>query len=112
MLAQLPPALLSARVACVRAPRLRARSFAVCAMAAPVKTYRLDASSEGCTGLFYRKRLDNGSFATDGDKAWPRNGFVFKGVEAEPGWVQLVDKPDKWLPVKGHGHVYLHEEAQ
>jgi hypothetical protein len=113
MLAQLPPALQSARVACVRAPRSRARSLAARAMAAPVvKTYRLDASSEGCTGLFFRKKLSNGSFATDGDSNWPRNGFVFQGVEAEPGWVQLSDRPEKWLPVKGHGHVYLHEEAK
>ena len=113
MLAQLPPALQSVRVSCAHAPRFHARSasLAVRAMAAPAaKTYRLDASSEGCTGLFFRKRLDNGSFATDGDSAWPRNGFVFQGVEKEPGWVQLVDRPEKWLPVAGHGHVYLHEQ--
>jgi len=64
-----------------------------------VKTYKLDASSEGCTGrrhpltprhsclahatlcspgLFYRKRNAPGSFSTDGDKNWPRNGWTFK----------------------------------
>jgi hypothetical protein len=74
------------------------------------KTYKLDAASEGCTGVFYRKKLPDGSFATDGDKDWPRNGFVFKGVEAQPGWVQLSANPEKWLPVGGHGHVYLHEQ--
>ena len=82
-------------------------------MAAPApKTYKLDASSEGCTGLFFRRRGADGSFSTDGDKAWPRNGFVFKGVEAEPGWVQLADRPEKWLPIRGHGHTYLWEEAE
>ena len=83
------------------------------ASAAPVaKKYRLDASSEGCTGLFFRQRSPEGNFSTDGDKAWPRNGFEFTGVEAEPGWVQLVDRPEKWLPVRGHGHTYLHEVSQ
>ena len=112
MLARLPPALPSARVACVRARRPRSLAARAMASSPQPKTYRLDASSEGCTGLSFRKRLDNGSFATDGDRDWPRNGFVFQGVEAEPGWVQLVDRPDKWLPVKGHGHVYLHEQAK
>ena len=114
MLARLPSALQCARVAASSARLTRPRALSVRAMAtaAPVKTYRLDASSEGCTGLFFRKRLENGSFATDGDKEWPRNGFEFKGAEAEPGWVQLQDRPEKWLPVKGHGHVYLHEVAK
>lgn len=79
-------------------------------MAAPaVKKWRLDASSEGCTGLYYRRRMDDGGFITDGDPNWPRNGFVFSGVEAAPGFVQLVDNPNKWLPISGHGHTYLHE---
>ena len=115
---------------------------------AVAKTYKLDASSEGCTGLFFRKRNSDGSFSTDGDGKWPRNGFVFQvrrssaaarvtscsgrvfgrlhsstaetsdslalrapqGVEEVPGWVRLVDQADKWLPVSGHGNVYLHEQ--
>ena len=114
---------------------------------AAVKTYKLDASSEGCTGLYFRKRNSDGSFSTDGDVKWPRNGFVFQvrrssaaarvtscgervfgpphvaggtsdclalrapqGVEEVPGWVHLVDQADKWLPVSGHGNVYLHEQ--
>jgi hypothetical protein len=78
-------------------------------MAAAAKQYRLDASSEGCTGLFWLSRSAEGNFATERASDWPRNGFVFMGVEAEKGWVQLVDRPDKWLPIAGHGHVYLHE---
>jgi hypothetical protein len=35
---------------------------------------------------------------------------ALQGVEAEPGWVQVVDAPDKWLPVSGHGHTYLWEQ--
>ena len=57
--------------------------------AGPVKTYKLDASSEGCTGLFYRQRSASGAFATVSDSAWPRNGAIIKGVEVVPGWVQL-----------------------
>lgn len=79
-------------------------------MASAAKTYKLDASSEGCTGLYFRKRNADGSFSTDGDVKWPRNGFVFQGVEEVPGWVRLVDNKDKWLPVSGHGNVYLHEQ--
>jgi len=79
-------------------------------MASAAKTYKLDASSEGCTGLFFRKRSAYGSFSTDGDRNWPRNGFVFQGVEEVKGWVRLVDQPDKWLPVSGHGHTYLWEQ--
>lgn len=98
----------SARVSCARP---RQRSLVVRAMAAPApKKYRLDASSEGCTGLYFRMRTEQG-FCNDPDKNWPRNGYTFMGVEAEPGWVQLVDRPEKWLPVRGHGHTYLHEEA-
>jgi hypothetical protein len=37
-------------------------------------------------------------------------GPVGQGVEEVPGWVRLVDQADKWLPVSGHGHVYLHEQ--
>jgi hypothetical protein len=78
-------------------------------MASAAKQYRLDASSEGCTGLYWRRRTEDGRFCTDGDPDWPRNGFVFTGEEKEPGWVQVVDRPAKWLPVSGHGHTYLHE---
>ena len=61
----------------------------------------------GNTGLFFRKRSADGKFTTDGDPAWPKNGFVFKGVEKEPGWVQLSGAPEKWLPIGGHGNTYL-----
>jgi len=88
--------------------RIARRSFST--MASAQKTWKLDASSEGCTGLFYRTRKADGSFATDKDPQWPRNGFVFKGTEVVPGWVQLADKPEKWLPVSGHGNTYLHPQ--
>lgn len=130
--------------------------------AGPVRTYKLDASSEGCTGLFFRQRSASGAFSTVSESAWPRNGAIIRGVEAVPGWVQLEaraarwprssraacggamplvttpppaaavaprthrartfplsafaccaasqDKPDRWLPVAGHGHTYLHEQ--
>jgi len=84
--------------------RIARRSFST--MASAQKTWKLDASSEGCTGLFYRTRKADGSFATDKDPQWcvsarcashdslthcrPRNGFVFKGTEVVPGWVQLA----------------------
>lgn len=63
--------------------------------AGTAKRYRLDASAEGCTGLFFRKKTATG-FATDGDGNWPRNGFVFQGKEVEPGWVQLLVRSQSW----------------
>ena len=116
-----------------------------------VKTYKLDASSEGCTGrrhgltpprsawltqiqafstasatrpAIFRPTAIRTGRATAGRS---RRGastrlpgvqleLVYwtdaapQGVEAEPGWVQVVDAPDKWLPVSGHGHTYLWEQ--
>lgn len=49
--------------------RIARRSFSI-TMASAQKTWKLDASSEGCTGLFYRTRKADGSFATDKDPQW------------------------------------------
>ena len=58
-------------------------------------------------GLFFRKRSADGKFTTDGDANWPKNGFLFKGTEVEKGWVQMTDRPEKWLPIGGKGNTYL-----
>jgi hypothetical protein len=39
---------------------------------AAAKTWRLDASSEGCTGLYWRRRLDDGGFITGAGSAGVR----------------------------------------
>lgn len=43
-----------------------------------VRTWRVDASAEGCSGMFWRTKPDMG--ATSSDSSWPRNGTLVKGT--------------------------------
>jgi hypothetical protein len=49
------------------------------------RLYRVDASHEGCSGLFYRSKPGVVSNA----QGWPRNGAIVRGVEEVPGWLKL-----------------------
>jgi hypothetical protein len=49
------------------------------------KLYRVDASHEGCSGLFYRSRPG----VVSNDQGWPRNGAIVRGTEEKPGWLKL-----------------------
>ncbi|KAG2422001.1 hypothetical protein HYH02_015548, partial [Chlamydomonas schloesseri] len=49
---------------------------------------RLDASANGCTGMFWRSKPDMNASVSAPD--WPRNGAVFMGWKSQehPGWVK------------------------
>jgi hypothetical protein len=49
------------------------------------KLYRVDASHEGCSGLFYRSKPG----VVSNDQGWPRNGAIVRGTEEKPGWLKL-----------------------
>lgn len=69
--------------------------------------YKVDASSEGCTGMFWRSKPDMG--ATKSDPNWPRNGTVIEAREPaeHPGWV--VTANNDWLPIKQKGYTVVHK---
>lgn len=41
-------------------------------------TWKVDASANGCTGMFWRSKPEMG--ATHNSQDWPRNGAILKGV--------------------------------
>eukprot|EP00045_Choanoeca_perplexa_P014983 m.180605 g.180605 ORF g.180605 m.180605 type:complete len:92 (+) comp16858_c1_seq2:903-1178(+) len=73
---------------------------------AELKTFKMEASAQGCTGMFWRSKPSMSS--TVSDSSWPRNGDLIKGrySEEHPGWVQFEN--GYWLPVK-QSVVVLHE---
>lgn len=72
-----------------------------------LSTYKLEASQNGCTGMFFRKspNMDDSINTKD----WPRNGAILKGFEPQehPGWVHLDN--GYWMPIKQHGTVVCHK---
>ena len=68
--------------------------------------WRVDASANGCTGMFWRSKPEMGATTSDSD--WPRNGAVLNGHESaeHPGCVQFDN--GKWLPLTQHGRAILH----
>ncbi len=78
-------------------------------MASPagtLKTFKIDASAEGCSGMFWRTKPDMN--ATSSDPNWPRNGAIHKGVVAEPGWVKFEN--GFYLPTHQKGFQILFEQ--
>ena len=75
----------------------------------PLVSIKVDASGEGCSGMFWRTKPDMG--ATASDPNWPRNGAVHKGrrVGAHPGWVRFEN--GFWLPTHQGGVQILFEVA-
>jgi hypothetical protein len=76
------------------------------------KEFLLDASANGCTGMFWRTApdMDKSTSGEGGD--WPRNGTTLHGwyVAEHPGWVKL-DRPEGyWMPLSQHGKPILHEK--
>lgn len=65
------------------------------------RRYRVDASHEGCSGLFYRSKPGVVSNA----QGWPRNGAIVRGVEEVPGWLKLGN--GFWLPFGDEPHHFL-----
>lgn len=70
------------------------------------KSFKVDASVNGCTGMFYRNspKMDD----TSSDPDWPRNGTIVKGMlcQNNKGWVHLDN--GFWLPVEQHGNTVTH----
>jgi len=72
--------------------------------------WRVDASGEGCSGMFWRTEPNMGSISKSAD--WPRNGTIVTGVTdaANPGWVKLDN--GYWLPLVQNNVKIMHEVAQ
>ncbi len=70
---------------------------------------KIDASAEGCTGMFWRTKPEMS--ATSNDPSWPRNGAVHKGVwEVHNGekWVKFAN--GFYLPERQKGFIILTEQ--
>lgn len=69
--------------------------------------YKLDASANGCTGMFYRTEPEMNK--TSNDPSWPRNGTVLKGYEPKdhPGWVKFEN--GFWMPLEQHNKTVCHK---
>ncbi len=67
--------------------------------------YKVDASANGCTGMFYRTKC--AMSASSNDKDWPRNGTILQGKPATvSGWVEL--KNGYFLPIAQNGVTVTH----
>lgn len=68
--------------------------------------FKVDASANGCTGMFYRTRPSMSAHADDDN--WPRNGTIVEGElsKENQGWVKLTN--GYWLPVSQHGKTVTH----
>lgn len=83
-------------------------SSTAAAAAAGLKTWKVDASAEGCTGMFWRTAPVMS--ATSSDSSWPRNGALHKGALSteHAGWVQFEN--GFWLPTHQKGFQILFEQ--
>ena len=55
-----------------------------------MRSWKLDASGEGCSGMFWRTKPEMS--ATSSDSSWPRNGTMLTGVWETHGdgrWAKL-----------------------
>ncbi|GIL92405.1 hypothetical protein Vretifemale_19966 [Volvox reticuliferus] len=69
---------------------------------------RMDASKNGCTGMFWRSKPEMNASVSAPD--WPRNGTVFKGWKSleHPGWVKVDHPKGYWLPIQQYGNDVCH----
>ena len=74
--------------------------------AGALKTFKIDASAEGCSGMYWRKSCSLND--TSSDASWPRNGATHKGVVIEPGWVRFEN--GFFLPTHQAGFQILFEQ--
>ena len=93
----------------LRTAGLISRSFsAMATAAAQAVKIKVDASAEGCSGMFYRVKPEMS--ATSNDPNWPRNGTVLEGVWETHGgerWVKFTN--GYYLPEKQKGYTILTE---
>eukprot|EP00198_Chlamydomonas_reinhardtii_P007339 XP_001696675.1 predicted protein [Chlamydomonas reinhardtii] len=73
---------------------------------------RLDASANGCSGMFWRSKPDMNASVSAPD--WPRNGAVFLGWKSQehPGWVKVDHEKGYWMPIEQHGKPVCHFDAK
>mmetsp|Transcript_30101 Transcript_30101/g.89289 ORF Transcript_30101/g.89289 Transcript_30101/m.89289 type:complete len:100 (-) Transcript_30101:213-512(-) len=71
-------------------------------------SFVLDASSKGCTGMFWRTSPSMSASSTAAD--WPRNGAQLQGwvSKEHPGWVRVDHPSGFWLPIEQSGHTVVH----
>ena len=70
------------------------------------KSFKVDASKNGCSGMFYRNAPSMNAISDEDD--WPRNGTILEGMlcQNNKGWVHL--KNGYWLPVQQNGNTVTH----
>lgn len=70
--------------------------------------WKLDASSGGCSGMFWRTAPS--MHATSSSIDWPRNGTIFYGWKSvkNPGWIKVDNDKGYWLPIEQHGKTVSH----
>eukprot|EP00197_Chlamydomonas_leiostraca_P008838 CAMPEP_0202866010 /NCGR_PEP_ID=MMETSP1391-20130828/7004_1 /ASSEMBLY_ACC=CAM_ASM_000867 /TAXON_ID=1034604 /ORGANISM="Chlamydomonas leiostraca, Strain SAG 11-49" /LENGTH=119 /DNA_ID=CAMNT_0049545915 /DNA_START=27 /DNA_END=386 /DNA_ORIENTATION=+ len=70
--------------------------------------FTLDASQNGCTGMYWRSKPDMNASVSAPD--WPRNGAKLQGWKsvAHPGWVKVDHPQGYWLPIEQHGKPVVH----
>ena len=75
----------------------------------PLIAIKVDASAEGCSGMFWRTKPVISATSSSGD--WPRNGTVLMGRHSKEhaGWVQFEN--GYWLPEKQAGFQILFDVA-
>jgi hypothetical protein len=67
---------------------------------------KVDASKEGCSGMFWRTKPEMN--ATSNASDWPRNGTVLDGAyNAEKTWAHFSN--GFWLPRMQNGVQILHD---
>ena len=76
---------------------------------------KVDASAEGCTGMFWRTKPEMGATSSSASKPddWPRNGTVLEGnweTHAGERWVKFTN--GMYLPEKQKGFVILTEVSK
>ena len=72
----------------------------------PLMKIKVDASGEGCSGMFWRTKQDMS--ATSNAPDWPRNGTVLDGAyNADKTWAQFSN--GFWLPAMQNGVKILHD---
>ena len=74
----------------------------------PLVKIKVDASKEGCSGMFWRTKAEMSATSSASD--WPRNGTVLEGAyNADKTWAQVAN--GYWLPRHQNGVQILHDVA-
>jgi hypothetical protein len=86
------------------------RFFVTMATQTGARKIKVDASAEGCSGMYWRTEPKMSS--TSNDPNWPRNGQVHVGEWIDSSgerWVKFSN--NFWLPEKQKGFTILFDEG-